>query len=310
MKRITTLTLNPAFDLHCQCASFDVGQENYAGSISRFLGGKGINVSRALTVNGINNTAVAVLGEENASSFLEMAGNEHLSVRPIPVPGCIRENLTIHQANGIETRLSFDSFSCADTVLDEVYRILKPNDRAVVVFSGRLPGGVSTQKTLDFLSRIMRSGAFLAVDSNSFSLEDLITLKPSLIKPNEAELAAFGLPADTDEVCLSSAKRLHESGIDYVLISRGHKDGCFAGKDGLFRIRPAAIRPLSTIGAGDSTIAGFLAGFTNGQSIQDCLKTAFAFGSAACLKEGTLPPDSADIARLFEQTQIIPVTAM
>ena len=100
---IITLTLNPAFDVHATLENFKAGHENLAEKVTRDVGGKGINISRALTANGIENRALVVLGDENAADFCEGLGREKLNFTEITVSGRIRENITIHPASGDET---------------------------------------------------------------------------------------------------------------------------------------------------------------------------------------------------------------
>ena len=114
---ITTLTLNPAFDIHAYLPEFRAGHENLAEKIARDVGGEGINISRALTENKIPNRALVVLGSENAAEFRDGLKAEGLDFDEIVRPGRIRENITIHPAAGDETRLSFKGFACDASLL-------------------------------------------------------------------------------------------------------------------------------------------------------------------------------------------------
>ena len=108
---ITTLTLNPAFDIHVSIKEFHAGRENLASSVTRDVGGKGIDISRALSENHVPNRALVVLGSENAAEFREGLIREGLDFNELLYPGRIRENITIHPLSGDETRLSFKGFS-------------------------------------------------------------------------------------------------------------------------------------------------------------------------------------------------------
>ena len=108
--KITTLTLNPAFDIHVSLRSFPLGKESLADTVSRDIGGKGINISRALTANGIENTALVVVGDENRADFIQGMEQAGLTYQELPWAGRIRENITIHPEIEPETRLSFKGF--------------------------------------------------------------------------------------------------------------------------------------------------------------------------------------------------------
>ena len=127
MKSIKTVTLNPAFDLHYYMESFEAKKENYVQSILCDAGGKGINISRALTVNDVKNTAYVILGDENGAAFEAQLTRDGLTYVPLYTKGRIRENVTLHPQNDRETRISMDTFSVSSQCLDEMERVLMEN---------------------------------------------------------------------------------------------------------------------------------------------------------------------------------------
>ena len=110
---IITVTLNPAFDMHCYTEDFQPFHENLAKITACEAGGKGINISRALTVNGVDNVALAVVGEENEEAFIKSLRADKMDVRSIRWSGRIRENITLHTNNAPETRISFSGSAIA-----------------------------------------------------------------------------------------------------------------------------------------------------------------------------------------------------
>lgn len=299
MSNIITVTLNPAFDIHCNMKSFVPFSENYVESSFSFVGGKGINISRALSSQNIDNLALVVLGKENAASFEEGLKAEGINYRGVYTGGRIRENFTLHCENQKETRLSFDSFKAQDSLLDNILEFI-PTSTKFLAFSGRLPLGITKSKVIKFLKEIKNRDIFLAVDCNSFSLEELIEICPDFIKPNEVEIGRL-----SDKPIKEVAAKLYSKGIKHVLITRGNDSSVYAGKNIIKEIKIPVLSPVSTVGAGDCTVAGFLAAYSKGQDIDTCLKTAIAFGSAACLKEGTSAPDKTVIEEFIKQTEII-----
>lgn len=302
---IVTLTLNPAFDVHCHTPSFQPFHENLCTVTDREAGGKGVNISRALTVNGVENLAVVVLGEENGADFSRALRTDGLQVREITVEGRIRENITLHCDDSDETRISFTGFTADDTLLDRVEEALKDVDfqDAVVTFTGSNPKGLSMEGVKGFLRRLAEHGAKIVIDSRSFTLADLIEMKPWLIKPNQEEISAYlGTPVETFEEVSAAAKDLYAQGIENVMISLGSQGALLACGEGVFVARPPKLEALSTIGAGDSSIAGFLSAC--GQPAAERLRTAVAFGSAACLTSGTRPPLPEDVKSVYEQVSL------
>ena len=126
--KIITITLNPAFDIHCYTEHFRPFQENLARITERAAGGKGVNISRALTANGIDNTALVVLGDENAEDFRRSLSAYGMNVEEILVKGRIRENMTLHTSNAPETRISFSGFNADDSLLSQVSDMLREAD--------------------------------------------------------------------------------------------------------------------------------------------------------------------------------------
>ena len=118
--KITTLTLNPAFDLHCYADAFLPQRENIFEITARDAGGKGVNVSRALKANSVENAAVCIVGSENGEEFLASLRAEGLTVRAVKAAGRIRENITLHEKEKAETRISFKGFAADEGLLAEV----------------------------------------------------------------------------------------------------------------------------------------------------------------------------------------------
>lgn len=307
MKIITT-TLNPAFDLHCSAESFAAGEENFADVTSLDAGGKGINVTRALKSAEFNSTAVLLLGSDNGEEFLRQLLCGGIAPVTVKVPGRIRENVTVHEKNGRETRLSFGGFSVNDDVFDTVKRKILSEARAgdTVTFTGSLPCGITAESVTEFIIELKRLGIKAVIDSRSFSLDDLIKAGAYFIKPNRTEAEAYLGHGATENELLSLAEKLYENGTENVAISLG-KDGCLLmSNEGKFKAVPLQnTTVISTVGAGDSTVAGFLYATANGKKKAEALKTAVAFGTAACMQSGTCPPKYDDIASLLPKIELI-----
>ena len=303
--RIYTLTLSPAYDVHAQAAAFAAFHENLATVTSREAGGKGVNISRALQNNGIANTAVVVLGRDNCEEFrseLEKTGMDCLLLYR---DGRIRENLTLHCPNTPETRISFTGFTVDGGVLEEVRHAMTVDENTVVTFTGRVPAGIPMVQVKAFLKELQEQGAKIVLDSRSFDREDICQVRPWLIKPNQEEISMlFGCQIDMVEQALEKARQFADSGVENVMVSLGG-DGAVLIREGkTWQAVPPKIKPVSTIGAGDSSIAGFLAAAMENMIPEECLRTASAYGTAACLTAGSQPPEKADVARIWQEVQL------
>ena len=305
--KIITLTLNPAFDLHCHVENFAPYHENLAKITDYSASGKGVNISLALTVCGVPNTAFVVLGEENGEAFEKEMRASGMTYRTLTVPGRIRENITIHTEGADETRISFAGFSADAALTDRVVELLEPeiDGETFVTFTGRLLSGMDVESAKALLRRLEARGARIVIDSKSFSLADLLDMKPWLIKPNEEEISEYlARPVETFEEVLSAARELHAKGIANVMISLGAKGALLVCREGAFVATPPRIQAISTIGAGDSSIGGFLAAAVEGASGKEMLRRAVSYGTAACLTLGTRPPRAEDVTAVFSQVTV------
>lgn len=305
--KIITITLNPAFDVHCSAEHFEACHENLATITEREAGGKGVNISRALTMNGVDNLALLAIGDANGADFCRELDKDGMTYEAIELKGRIRENITIHTKDAPETRLSFTGFATDESLLEKFEEKLIPmlESGDLVTFTGSVPSGISMDAVKGFIANIKNTGAKVVIDSRSFKKDDLIETKPWLIKPNEEEIAVYlGREIDSFESVMDGAMALYESGIENVMISLGSKGALLVCADGAFIARPPKIKAISTIGAGDSSIGGFLAAAAAGKRSDEMIKTAVSFGSAACMSAGTRPPVPADVAKIYADVTV------
>ncbi len=288
---IVTLTLSPAYDRFCGAESIQLHRENLVRETCRAAGGKGINISRALLAADVPSTAVAVLGEENGAAFAAEVTAQGVDLVPLWQQGRVRENITVTTPAG-ETRISFPSVKMEREMLPKVFALLSLEAGDVLTLTGRLPEGIEVADVMPFLKDLKCKGILLVIDSKSFSLKDLMLLSPWLIKPNEEEITAYhSSRVETLEDALSAATALHQTGIANVMISLGALGAVLVSDTGSYTCKAPTLSAIrSTVGAGDSSIAGFLAAHYQDKSDEDKLRLAVTFGSAACLSDGPLPP--------------------
>lgn len=302
---IYTITLNPAYDVHADAEHFAAFHENLAHVTSREAGGKGVNLSRALKNGGTEHTTIVVLGKDNCTEFKEDLAKAGLTTLFLAKPGRIRENLTLHCANQPETRISFSGFPADDSLLDEVAELMEVDEDTVITFTGRVASGMSMEKVKAFLKGLQAKGAKIVLDSKSFTLEDIFEVSPWLIKPNQEEIAEYlNCPIDTLDEAVEKAKIFAQHGVTNVMVSLGEQGAMLLCGDSTYIATPPAIDAKSTIGAGDSTLAGFVAAADRGEDPAGCLRNAVTYGTAACMTAGTLPPTAEGIAEIYPRVQV------
>ena len=306
---VVTITLSPAFDIHCQLPELIPSKEHLAVISSRDVGGKGINISRVLHANDIPSTALVVVGAENQKEFLESLSNEEISYRSFSAKGRIRENITLHTKDGKETRISFSSpVASQDDLWKQIEEALQATVTmdTVVTLTGRVPDGISIDSIKETFLDLNARSVKTVIDSKSFTLDDLIACRPWLIKPNEEELEQYmGKKASSACEAVEMAQALHAAGINNVMISLGAQGAVLVCNEGCYHAAPPSAEVKSTVGAGDSAIAGFLVGLWQGLTASKRLALSVAFGTAACMIDGTAAPKPEDISKIIQSINVI-----
>ncbi len=301
--KIIALTLNPAYDVHWEIENYRPFHSNYIRTTYVEAGGKGVNVSRALKANGIPNSLFVAMGRKNSSAFEGALLDAGIRYSGIFHDGKIRENIIIHSEGMEDTRISFDGVVGDEDLMDQAeYLVLSDCDAdTVLVFCGRVPRGISVERVRAFLAAVKETGARVVINSNSFSVADCLKIQPYMIKPNREELSLYkGREIDSLAAAEEVANELHATGIEHVLVSMGQKGIAYAGRDGHFTVTGEKINTVSSTGAGDSTLAGFLAGQYKGFDVRSSVRLALAFGNASCMEQGTRPPLPQNVHAIYE----------
>ena len=306
--RIITLSLNPVIDTTLHLDGLNIRAENRVLEEHFEAAGKAVNVARALKRAGVESTAVIAAGRDNWGRYLKAFSRDEIPFRVVFCPGNLRENISL-VIDGVEdvTRLMRSGFSLEEGALDEdmghLSQLVTPH--SLVVAAGRLPGGMDGDAFSDLCLRIQEMGAKIALDTSSLTLEQVKRIRPWMFKPNLDEFEdLMGCRFQDEDGVAAAARELRRVGVSHVLVSLG-KDGMFySGEAGAMRLTVPSLTVKSAVGAGDSLTAGFIAGYQAGLDWIDCLRQACAFGSAACLVDGTNPPNEEDVKRILQRVQV------
>lgn len=309
---IITMTLNPAWDVHISAEALVVGKDNPATLLRSDAGGKGINVSRALDVAGVENLCFLVLAAEDGESFLAPLRKMGVNFKYESVEGRVRVNYNVHTKDG-ETVIATQGPTIDSALLSKIEaEICAPlAEGDVLCFNGRLSPTTDKSSVIDMLIRLGQRGVRVILDSKSITLADIIAIKPFMVKPNKDELEdLFGVRITSDEELLRAMRVLSDGGVEQVLVSLGAKGAALLCDEGFFLAETPKIDVISAIGAGDSMIAGYICAINCGLPAEERLRRSVAFGSAACLSEGTMPPESSKIDELYELITVQPTAIL
>ena len=324
---ITTLTPNPSLDRTVTLPGPLLrGAVNRLASVTVEPGGKGVNVARVLAASGQPVTTVLPAATHDPLlAAIAALGLPGLTALPVPVAGAARVNTAVTEPDGTTTKLNELGAGLAEEEIDAVEQALletltltgvstEADTHHWAVLSGSLPPGAPARwyARLVGLLREAAPGLRLAVDTSDEPLAalaaELPASAPDLIKPNGEELGQLaGLPAERAMALeegavqgdygpvVDAARLLVGLGLGAVMVTLGPAGAVLVTADGAWHATAPEVPVVSTVGAGDSSVAGYILADVNGGDEAERLRTAMAYGSAAASLPGTTLPTPADL---------------
>lgn len=290
---IVTLTPNPSLDRTIAVEALRLGGVHRAVSLREDPGGKGVNVSRALAANGAD--TIAVLPADGAmalqfSNLLNTAGVRHDLV---PLDGAVRTNITLVEADGTTTKINElgreSTQHDAELMLAGVEAHL--DGAHWVVGCGSLPPGLDGQVYARLVERARARGVKVAIDSSGLAFAQAIAAGPDLVKPNHHELAEYvGRPLPLLADVVAAAREIVAAGVETVVVSLGSQGAVAVTAHAAHHAVATIDAPLSTVGAGDCLLAGWLHAQVEGTTTVQAIERAVRWGSAAVTLPGSSVP--------------------
>ncbi|WP_285246916.1 hexose kinase [Pseudarthrobacter sp. efr-133-R2A-89] len=321
---IVTFTANPSLDRTVALPGpLARGEVQRAVSVRQESGGKGVNVSRALVASGLD--SLAVLPGADGDPVLAGLREQGVPFVSLPIDEPLRTNVALTEPGGVTTKVNEPGPILAADQQEALIKLLLESSRGAswVVLAGSLPPGFPDNFYAMVARRIREAGngtaPLIAVDSSGAPLAASLTDagssddgtgsgattpgsgKPDLLKPNAEELAelaaAAGFPPATgDELeadpaaAAAAAAAVVRSGVGAVLATLGSKGAVLVTADGAWLATHPPVAAVSTVGAGDSALAGYLLAHGRGSAPADCLRQAVAHGAAAASLPGSTVP--------------------
>lgn len=305
--KIVTLSLNPAIDVTLWTEALKTDEENPVIDEQYDAAGKAMNVSRTLRYYNTDSFALVLAGCHNLHRYEQRLIAEKVHYKIITVDGYIRENISIVQPDRTVTRLLREGFcveyETVDEIKEQLSQVVIPN--SLVVLSGKLPRGISPTVLKMICRHIDALGARISLDTSTLELKDIYEIKPWVIKPNYQEACMMtGRELNSQELLAEFCRDANRNGIEHCLVSLG-PEGLIHGCDaGVTRVLVPSVDVISAVGAGDSLLAGFIMSVQQELPMERCLRVAAAFGTAACLTEGTNPPPKLATANIMQQLEL------
>lgn len=308
MAKVATITLNAAYDLVGRLKRIELGEVNTVETLGLFPAGKGINVAKVLNDLDVEVAVGGFLGEDNQGDFEHMFRITGLRDKFQRVPGKTRINVEITETEADVTDLNFLGYQISaedwQKFVADSLDYCKEFD--IVAVCGSLPRGVTPELFADWLLQLHQAGVKVVLDSSNAALTAGLKANPWLVKPNHRELESWvghSLPTLNDIIV--AAKKLKAQGIANVIVSMGANGSLWLSDNAVVQAQPPKCENVvSTVGAGDSMVAGLIYGFVNNLSQQETLAFASAVSAFAVSQSNVGVSDRALLEPILKQVKV------
>jgi 1-phosphofructokinase len=307
---IVTVTPNPSLDRTVTLATpLTRGAVHRVSSVTTEPGGKGVNVARALSLAGVD--AVALLPASGTDPMVTALQGSGVPFRCVPITAPVRTNIAITEMDGTTTKINEPGAHMDAAAIDGLTRAVVSHAEYAdwVVMSGSLPPGMPDTWYADVVAKLAPYACKVAIDTSDRPLAALVAgfdrAAPDLIKPNAEELAGVigyspqaleaAVAQGDPEPVVAAAQRLVDRGVGAVLATLGASGAVLVTDAGSWLAIPPPTVPRSTVGAGDSSLAGYVRADIGGADPPQRLQMAVGYGSAAAALPGSALPTPAEI---------------
>ena len=284
---IYTITFNPALDYIMVVPSCRNGEVNRTESEKIMAGGKGINVSIVLNNMGVENTALGFISGFTGGAIENILADMNCKTDFIKLDnGFSRINVKIK--SDTETEINGQGPDISDDAVKKLYEKLDSlNDGDTLVLAGSIPSSLSDSIYCEIMDYLKDKKLNIVVDATKDLLVNVLKYKPFLVKPNNHEKGEiFGVELKTRSEVVPYAKKMQEMGAKNVLVSMAGEGAVFVGENGeVYESEAPKGKLVNSTGAGDSMVAGFLAGYMEKQDFMYALKMGLSAGSASAFSE-------------------------
>ena len=305
---IITVTLNPAVDQTLVLGQLTLGDTNRVRESRVDPGGKGINVSRVLRELGGQSLATGVASGSLGRFVEHFLSEQGILCDFVHTRGQTRTNLTImDEASHETTLLSYRGPEIdprrVQTLEARLRRYVKAGDW--LVLAGSLPPSIEPEEYVRLIELGREFGAQTVLDADAKALEVGLSGRPDIVKSNHHEAERLlGRTMHNDRALLKAAQEMREAGAATAIVTAGRRGAVAVSEAGVWWSSPPKTDVVSTVGAGDSLLAGLLFKLEQDAGIEEALRWGTAAGAAACLSAGTQLCQREDVERMVAQVQV------
>ncbi|MBF4284289.1 1-phosphofructokinase [Vibrio anguillarum] len=309
--KVVTITLNPALDLTGSLDVLNVGSVSLVKQGSLHAAGKGVNVAKVLSDLGAKVTVTGFLGRDNQALFCQLFDQMAAIDEFVRVDGATRINVKLVEQSGEVSDINFPGVEVTPLAIEQFERTLErlAADHDYFVLAGSLPQGISPALCASWIEKLHSMGKKVLFDSSRDALKAGLDAKPWLIKPNDEELSQFvGRELHTPEQCQAAAAQLAEKGIENIVVSMGANGVMWLNQHQWLHAKPPRMQVVSTVGAGDTLVAGLCWGHMQQMEKTELLTFATALSALAVTQVGVGMSNRKQLETLQQQIQLQPVS--
>ncbi|MBF4258234.1 1-phosphofructokinase [Vibrio anguillarum] len=309
--KVVTITLNPALDLTGSLDVLNVGSVSLVKQGSLHAAGKGVNVAKVLSDLGAKVTVTGFLGRDNQELFCQLFDQMAAIDEFVRVDGATRINVKLVEQSGEVSDINFPGVEVTPLAIEQFERTLErlAADHDYFVLAGSLPQGISPTLCASWIEKLHSMGKKVLFDSSRDALKAGLDAKPWLIKPNDEELSQFvGRELHTPEQCQAAAAQLAEKGIENIVVSMGANGVMWLNQHQWLHAKPPRMQVVSTVGAGDTLVAGLCWGHMQQMEKTELLTFATALSALAVTQVGVGMSNRKQLETLQQQIQLQPVS--
>ncbi len=304
MEKIVTLTLNPAIDKSTTVNAIVPDKKLRCATPKFEPGGGGVNVSRAIKKLEGTSTAMYLAGGYTGQFFKDLLDEEDIYSHIIPIAGHTRENMiVVDESANLQYRFGMPGPKVEEQEWRQCLKILEESKGVeYIVASGSLPEGVPTDFFAQLAVIAKHVNAKLILDTSGEPLKQAVDDGVFLIKPNLGELSMlYGAEELTQQDAVAAAQEIiNRGGCEVMVISMGPSGAILVTSDDVIHSPSPTVKKKSTVGAGDSMVAGIVCALTKNMSWKEVLQYGIATGTATTMNPGTALCKLPDVERLFK----------
>jgi 6-phosphofructokinase 2 len=304
--KIATLTLNPALDKSTGVDRIVPDKKLRCDALQIDAGGGGINVSKGIRKLGGESTAVFPAGGATGAKLKSILQTAGIATKTVELKEDTRENISVSEHfSGVQYRFTMPGTPLSETEAAACLDALFAENPDLVVASGSMPPGLPDTYYKTVAERCLEVGAKLVIDTSGPALQAALDVGVFLLKPNLGELSALAgvEKLEMNKVDDAALEIIGRGYCEVVVVSLGPQGALLVTKDGFEHIPAPTVLKKSTVGAGDSMVAGMVWSLGQGKDYREMVQMGVACGSAATQNPGTELFKAEDAFSLFEWIQ-------